>query len=91
MDDVITILIFASGLLLTLLFLGMIKFKLMADDFVDEVSSDFKDIIHLLVIISENRKEFNKINDMMLKLDNKYQELADKVAKPISERGINSK
>ncbi|MCK9280466.1 MAG: hypothetical protein M0P71_07590 [Melioribacteraceae bacterium] len=91
MDDVITILIFASGLLLTLLFLGMIKFKLMADDFVDEVSSDFKDIIHLLVIISENRKEFNKINDMMLKLDTKYQELADKVAKPISERGLHIK
>ncbi|MDD3982778.1 MAG: hypothetical protein PHU54_02365 [Candidatus Omnitrophica bacterium] len=91
MDDIITILIFASGLLLTLLFLGMIKFKLMADDFVDEVSSSFKDIIHLLVIISENRKEFNKINDMMLKLDVKYQELADKVAKPISERGIHSK
>lgn len=91
MDDIITILIFASGLLLTLLFLGMIKFKLMADDFVDEVSSDFKDIIHLLVIISENRKEFNKINDMILKLDTKYKELADKVAKPISERGINSK
>ncbi len=91
MDDIITILILFTGIIITLLFLGILKFKLMIEDFFDEVNSSFKQVVRLLTVISENKEDFGKINDMIIKLDAKYQDLADKIIKPISERGLKNK